>query len=99
MPIAPRSVRLLQLIAVVSLATALPTSSARAQEGDKSDEAALARQVRSASVSLARGLSAARARGTPISAKYEMDGGKLQLSVYVARRGAYAEVIVDHRRV
>jgi hypothetical protein len=34
--------------------------------------------------------------GTPLSAKYEIDDGIFQLSVYVMKPGAFAEVIVDH---
>ena len=52
---------------------------------------------RSAPVSLARGLSAARARGNPIPAKYELEEGKPQLSVYTAKGNRFWEVIVDHR--
>src|SRR5262244_101912 len=35
--------------------------------------------------------------GTPISAKYELDEGKLQLSVYTKKADSFAEVIVDHK--
>ena len=74
-------------------AIALPNG-ADAQE---SVDAALARQVEGAKVSLARGLLAAKTRGTPISAKYEVEGGKLQLSVYTAKAGHFDEVVVDNR--
>ena len=50
----------------------------------------------SAKVSLAKGLAAARSSGKPISGKYEMEDGKLQLSVYTASKGKFSEVIVDH---
>src|SRR5690349_18376563 len=63
------------------LAPSLPNV-ARAQE---TVDAALARQVEAAKVSLERGLAAAKSRGTPISGKYEIEDGKLQLSVYTAK--------------
>jgi hypothetical protein len=41
-----------------------------------------------------------RAQGTPLSAKYEIDDGEFQLSVYTLKRNAsgdaFAEVIVDY---
>src|SRR5437870_1949435 len=39
-----------------------------------------------------------RARsGRPISAKYEVEKGKLQLSVYTAKGDSFSEVIVNHK--
>ncbi len=50
-----------------------------------------------AKVSLERGVSSAAAKeGTPISAKYEVEDGKLQLSVYTTKGDKFSEVIVDH---
>jgi hypothetical protein len=53
--------------------------------------------VQAAKVSLEKGLAAAQRQGKPISAKFEMDDGKLQLSVYTAKQDKFWEVIVDHR--
>lgn len=49
-----------------------------------------------AKISLAKGLNAAQAKGKAISGKYEMEDGKLQLSIYTASKGKHEEVIVDH---
>src|SRR2546428_9307624 len=68
------------------------TRSARAEE--KSD---LAANMKDAKVSLERGIAASKAKGVPISAKYEVENGKLQLSVYTAKGDAFSEVIVDHK--
>src|SRR5206468_9514305 len=46
-------------------------------------------------VSLDRGLAASASHGRPISAKFEMDEGKLQLSVYTMKGGKFFEVSVD----
>ncbi|SRR6266550_1611776 len=85
---------------VITLAAALVTillpNATPAQQATSAPDTALARQVRSAKISLGRALSTASARGTPISAKYEIEDGKLQLSVYTARSGHFWEVIVDH---
>jgi hypothetical protein len=52
--------------------------------------------LQSAKISLEKGFAAAQARGKPISGKFEMEDGKLQLSVYTAGQGKFWEVIVDH---
>ena len=49
-----------------------------------------------AKVSLEKGLAAAEQKGKPISGKFEMEGGRLQLSIYTAKDGQFWEVIVDH---
>jgi len=77
------------LIAAFIAAFALP---ARAEE--KSD---LAPHLKEAQVPLERGIAASKTSGTPISAKYEVEDGKLQLSVYTAKGDSFSEVIVDHK--
>jgi uncharacterized membrane protein YkoI len=77
------------LIAAFIAALGLP---ARAEE--KSD---LAPHLKEAKVPLERGIAASKAQGTPISAKYEVEDGKLQLSVYTAKDDSFSEVIVDHK--
>lgn len=60
------------------------------------DRAELAKAVAEAKVSLEQGLSASTREGKPISAKFEIEEGKLQLSVYTAKGDKFSEVIVDH---
>ena len=59
------------------------------------DKDELAKAVLSARVSLERGLSASASHGRPLSAKFEMEEGKLQLSVYTATGGKFFEVAID----
>jgi hypothetical protein len=66
-----------------------------AESPDKA-HAELAKALVAAKVSLGGGLTAAAAAGTPISAKFEVDGGKLQLSVYTVKNGKFSEVLVDY---
>jgi hypothetical protein len=68
------------LLAVASLASAAELSDA----------------VKSARVSLESALRASESKGQPISAKYELEDGKLQLSVYTEKAGKFYEVVVDH---
>jgi len=58
--------------------------------------AELAKAVAGAKVSLEQGLTASTHAGKPISAKFEIEDGKLQLSVYTAKGNAFSQVVVDH---
>jgi hypothetical protein len=57
--------------------------------------AELAKAVAEAKVSLEQGLSASAHVGKPISTKFEIEDGKLQLSVYTAKGDTFSEVVVD----
>ena len=58
---------------------------------------ALAKALSEATVSLDEALKASEREGRPLSAKYEIENGAFQLSVYVAKGNGFAEVIVDHK--
>ena len=65
---------------------------------DKAKEHAdLEKALKDAKIPLQQGLSASAKEGKPISAKYEVEDGKLQLSVYTMKGGNFSEVIVDHK--
>jgi hypothetical protein len=59
------------------------------------DRAKLAKAVAEAKVSLEQGLSASAQVGKPISAKFEIEDGELQLSVYTAKGDTFSVVVVD----
>lgn len=85
-------VRLMQSISVGAL---LMAGVAQAQATKA--QATLAAALRGGNhVALAAGIEAAVATGKPISAQYEVEDGKLQLSVFTEKDGAYTEVFVDH---
>ena len=67
-----------------------------AQKDEANEHAELAKALSAAKVSLQTGLSASATAGTPISAKYEVEDGKLQLSVYTAKDGKFSELLVDY---
>jgi hypothetical protein len=67
-----------------------------AQDAHDKDHAELAKALPSAKVSLTEGLAASAREGTPISGKFELEEGKLQLSVYTMKGDTFSEVIVDH---
>ena len=81
---------------VVAVGWLLSGQLAWAQKDEAKEHAELAKALSAAKVSLQTGLSASATAGTPISAKYEVEDGKLQLSVYTKKGPGFSEVIVDH---
>src|SRR5215469_3052537 len=59
------------------------------------DTAALAAAMKNAPATLQGGLKASEAQGTPISAKFEIEDGKLQLSIYTMKGNDFMEVVAD----
>src|SRR3989475_3048069 len=68
-----------------------------AQKYDDKEHAELAKALKGVKVSLEKGLSASEPQGKPISGKFEVEDGKLQLSVYTMKGDKFSEVIVDHK--
>ncbi len=79
-------------VALASLASHRPALAI----GPDEERAELANALSNVKVSLQQGFTASEREGQPISGKFEIDGGKLQLSVYTAKDGKFFEVIVDH---
>src|SRR5262249_44373144 len=84
---------LTSVIAAVAI-LAIMRAPAVAAESD-AERAELAKALASAKVSLTSGLSAAATAGKPISAKFETEDGKLQLSAHPEKDGKFSEVVVD----
>jgi hypothetical protein len=85
-------------IAATALAGILAIAAAPSwAEENGSSPAALAKALPQAKVSLEQGLKASTKSGKPISGKYEMADGALQLSVYTAKGDQLTEVIVDNK--
>src|SRR5215831_1032792 len=89
----PRAIPLILLVATIAFSGAR-VAPAWAEGGD---DAALAAAMKNATATLQGGLKASEARGTPISAKFEIEDGKLQLSVYTMKGDKFSEVVVDHK--
>ena len=89
MPMIPAAV----LAAVALTLWAIPVGAAM-NEKEKAD---LAPAVTGAKVTLEQGLLTSKQNGKPVSAKFEIENGKPQLSIYTVKDGSkYFEVIVDH---
>ena len=82
-------------VPVLALAAVCWGTTLAAQE-EEGGHGALAKAVLGARVPLERGLAASASHGQPLSAKFEMEEGKLQLSVYTMKDVKFFEVIVDH---
>jgi len=80
------------LAAAALIGLLLVTPRARTEEGDK---AALAAALSKISTTLEKGLQASEKTGKPISAKFEIEDGKLQLSIYTVTADGFAEVVVS----
>jgi len=86
-----RAIPLILLVATIGLWSAVGAT-ARAEEGNP---ATLAAAMKNATATLQGGLKASEAQGTPISAKFEIEDGKLQLSVYTMKGNDFMEVVAD----
>jgi hypothetical protein len=87
----PRAVQSVLMIAAIGSwsAAAVP---AWAEEGNS---AALAAAMKNATATLQGGLRASEGEGTPISAKFEIEDGQLQLSIYTMKGNDFMEVVAD----
>src|SRR5499433_3380610 len=87
----PRAISLILLVATIAFSGARVVP-AWAEGGD---DAALAAAMKNVTATLQGGLKASEAQGTPISAKFEIEDGKLQLSVYTMKGNDFMEVVAD----
>ena len=65
-----------------------------ADENEKRE--ALIDAMGAARISLQQGLIASEGEGKPISGKFELEDGKLHLSVYAAKDGKFSEVLIGY---
>jgi len=80
---------------VGSLVLLLGSGLGWAGQYDEKERAELAQALKGTKMSLKQGIVASASKGKPISAKFEVEDGKLQLSVYTAKGGQFSEVAVD----
>ena len=86
-----RSLKLVVLVAAVGLSGpgALPAWA------EDDDAAVLATALKDTKYTLQDGLKAGEREGQPISAQFEIDDGKLQLSIYTTKGDDFTEVVAD----
>lgn len=87
----PRALRLLTLVVAAALASVGPVPASAQDE----DVAALAAALKDTTFTLQDALKASEKEGQPISAQFELDDGKLQVSIYTSKAGEFVEVVAD----
>jgi hypothetical protein len=85
------------LIFSIAAAAALLLAGPSSWSEEEMNPAAMAKALPQASVSLENATRVSEREGKPLSAKYEIEKGALQLSVYTMKGGQFSEVIVDHK--
>jgi len=86
-----RALGLLVLVAAAGL-WGIGAGPARAQDEEIE---AMAAALKDATVTLQDGLKAGEREGQPISAQFEIDDGRLQISIYTVKGDDFSEVVAD----
>jgi uncharacterized protein YdgA (DUF945 family) len=82
---------------VVALVSFAGHNAIFADDGDADEgQEALLKLLGASKINLQQGLAASEQQGQPISGKFEVEKGKLQLSVYTVKDGKFFEVLVDY---
>jgi hypothetical protein len=77
------------------VAAALPSVGPAPASAQDEDVAALAAALKDIAFTLQDALKLSEKEGQPISAQFEIDDGKLQVSIYTSKGGEFVEVIAD----
>ncbi len=83
------------LLVAALLVTLAPTLPAASDRDDQPDPVALWAALEDAGVTLERGLSVGGERGHPVSARFDIADGELQLVVWIATIDGFLQVLVD----
>ena len=74
----------------------LLTASVASAQATKAQSEVAAAMRGAKHVALSDAIETASASGTPISARYEFEDGKLKLSVFIMKDGSFTELFFDH---
>lgn len=88
--------RSILMMARFTVAGALLMASTASAQATKAQLAVAAAMRGAKHVALLDAIQTASASGKPLSARYEFEDGKLKLSVFVEKAGAYTELFFDH---
>ena len=85
-----------KLIFNIAAATALLLAGPPAWAEEEMNPAAMAKALQQSNLPLEKAARLSEREGKPISAKYEIEKGALQLSIYTMKGDRFSEVIIDH---
>jgi len=88
--------RIVAFTLAAGIGLAVLSSTLLVQAETTGDRAALGLALQSAWLPLESAIALSQSEGTPISAKYEINDGTFQLSVYTMKAAGFSEVIVDY---
>jgi hypothetical protein len=80
----------------IALASILSLIGSTSWAEGEMNPAAMAKALSQASLPLEKACKVSEREGKPISAKYEIENGTLQLSIYTMKGDRFSELIVDH---
>ena len=86
----------LNMLVSIAAASALLVGGLSAQAEEEMNPAAMAKALQQASLPLEKATKLNEREGKPISAKYEIENGALQLSIYTMKGDRFSEVIINH---
>lgn len=84
------------MVARMTAVAALLVANVASAQATKAQSEVAAAMRGATHVALADAIEKATATGNPISARYEFEDGKLKLSVFVEKAGAFSEIFFDH---
>ena len=84
------------LIISIAAAAALLLAGSSAWAEEEMNPAAMAKALQQASLPLEKATKVSEREGKPLSAKYEIEHGALQLSVYTMKGDRFSELIINH---
>ena len=84
------------LIISIAAAAALLLAGSSAWAEEEMNPPAMAKALQQASLPLEKATKVSEREGKPLSAKYEIEHGALQLSVYTMKGDRFSELIINH---
>ena len=84
------------LIFSIAAAAALLLAGSSSWAEEEMNPAAMAKALQQASLPLEKATKVSEREGKPLSAKYELEKGTLQLSIYTMKGDRFSELVIDH---
>jgi hypothetical protein len=88
-------VHILLVVLLVAAMAQLPASKAAGDTAAATSAPELAAAMKEAKITLVSGLNSAETVGMPVSGKFELEAGSLNLSVLTVKAGKFSEVVLD----